>query len=171
MSRLYALTVGVIHFYALFFFFFIYSWHHFSAFLYLHISTKWGCRAQTSSSLKCGTCHSFSSKLTYRVLGESVQTTFYLVNHIPTPLLSHILPYEILHGKSPTYSHIRSFGCLCYVTNLTPMHKFDMCACRCIFVGYPLGQKGYCVYDLDTKKIFISQDVIFHEHLIRATVG
>ena len=155
-SRPYALTIGVNSFLcAVFFFFFLYPWHHFSTFLHLHTSTKWGCRAQTSSSLKCGTCHSFYGN----------QTACYIVNRLPTSFLSPRSIYEILHGKSPTYSHIRFFGCLCYATNLTPMHKFDMRARRCIFVGYPLGQKGYHVYDLDTKKIFISWDVIFHEPL------
>lgn len=34
-----------------------------------------------------------------------------------------------------------------------------------MFFGYPLGQKGYRVYDLETGKFFTSRDVIFHEHI------
>ena len=52
--------------------FFLYSWHHFSTFLHLHTSTKWGYRAQTSSSLKCDMGHSFSCKLSYGVIGGRV---------------------------------------------------------------------------------------------------
>lgn len=33
----------------------------------------------------------------------------------------------------------------------------------CIFIGYPTGQKGYKVYDLETKEIYISRDVVFVE--------
>ena len=44
-------------------------------------------------------------------------------------------------------------------------HKFDTRVQRYIFLGYPLGQKGYRVYDLVDKKIFTSRDVIFHENV------
>lgn len=58
---------------------------------------------------------------------------------------------------------MRVYGFLCFATNLTTTHKFDTRARRCIFLGYPLGQKGYRVYDLVDKKMFTSRDVIFHE--------
>ena len=32
------------------------------------------------------------------------------------------------------------------------------------FLGYLHGQKGYKVYDLERQKLFVSRDVIFHEH-------
>ena len=34
-----------------------------------------------------------------------------------------------------------------------------------IFVGYPQGYKGYKLYSLDTKKFFVSRDVVFHESI------
>jgi hypothetical protein len=54
---------------------------------------------------------------------------------------------------------------LCYATNLLPKHKFDARAHQCIFFGYPLGQKGYRLYDLDTQKFLSSLDVVFHENI------
>ena len=36
---------------------------------------------------------------------------------------------------------------------------------KCVFLGYPFGVKGYKVYDLSTKLVFISGDVIFHEDI------
>ena len=50
------------------------------------------------------------------------------------------------------------------------MHTFDMCAHRCIFVSYLIGQKEYRVYDLDTKKFFTSRDV-FHEHIFPFSIS
>ena len=44
-------------------------------------------------------------------------------------------------------------------------HKFDARAKPGIFVGYSYGQKGYHIYDLETHKIYVSRDVIFHESI------
>lgn len=40
-----------------------------------------------------------------------------------------------------------------------------MKARRCVFLGYPFGQKAYKLYDLTTKKIFTSRGVVFHESI------
>jgi len=34
-----------------------------------------------------------------------------------------------------------------------------------VFVGYPIGMKGYTLYDLHTKSLVISRHVIFYEHI------
>jgi len=74
-------------------------------------------------------------------------------------------PYEVLHGKPPSYEHIRVFGSLCYAYNLrTSGDKFNSKSRRCIFVGYPYGKKGWRVYDLETRQFFVSQDVVFYEN-------
>ena len=107
----------------------------------------------------------FQSHLTLNFLGESVLAAVYLINRILTPLLSRKIPFEKLYNRPPTYTHLRVFGYLCFATNVQPQHKFDQRARKCIFVGYPSGQKAYKVYDLETKKVFSSRDVIFHEDI------
>ncbi|VVA37824.1 PREDICTED: Retrovirus-related Pol poly from transposon, partial [Prunus dulcis] len=74
-----------------------------------------------------------------------------------------ISPYEKLYHKPPSYTHLRIFGCLAYATIVQPSHKFDPRAKRCVFLGYPFGQKAYKLFDLTTKKFFTSRDVVFHE--------
>lgn len=60
---------------------------------------------------------------------------------------------------------ISVFGCLCYVHNNEPQrHKFAPCSKPSICVGYPLGQRGYRMFDLDTKTIHTSRDVIFRKN-------
>lgn len=95
--------------------------------------------------------------------GECVLTSIYLINRSPTPLLSNITPFERLYNHAPSYDHLRTFGCLCYATMVHPISKFAPRSRRCIFVGYPSGQKGYKLFDLDSGKFFVRRDVRFHE--------
>lgn len=63
-------------------------------------------------------------------------------------------------------SHLKTIGCLCYALNLKPRHdKFAAKGRRCIFLGYPAGQKAYRLYDLDNHTVFVSRDVYFEEEI------
>ena len=83
---------------------------------------------------------------------------------MPTKLFVSKTPYEILFGKRPSYTHIKTVGCLCYAHNHgRERDKFDTRAVRCMSLGYPQGQKGWKLYDFDTKKVFVSRDVHFYK--------
>ncbi|CAL8150564.1 unnamed protein product [Prunus armeniaca] len=97
--------------------------------------------------------------------GECVLTAVHLINRFPTPLLSFHTPFERLYSKTPSFSHLRVFGCLAYATNVHVTHKFAPRAIPSVFLGYPLGQKAFKLYDLESHKIFTSRDVKFHENI------
>ncbi|RVW27296.1 Retrovirus-related Pol polyprotein from transposon TNT 1-94 [Vitis vinifera] len=122
-------------------------------------------KTQTPSAAATS-CRSPSSQVTSSTAlwhRQCVSIAVHIINRLPTPLLSRQTPFERLYGKLPSYSHIRVFGCLAYATNVHVPHKFAPRAKRCIFFGYPVGQKAYKLYDLDTHQMFTSHDVVFHE--------
>lgn len=80
---------------------------------------------------------------------DMILTTVYLINRTPSPQLHNLSPYELRYGHPPSYTHIRSFGCLCYAATIkSHLQKFDPRAQKCLFFGYPFGVKGYKVLDL-----------------------
>ena len=91
-------------------------------------------------------------------------TATYLINRMPTKVHKGKTPYEFLYGKTPTYDHLRTFGCLCFMS--TPKQgrdKFQPRAKPCVFMGCPFGKKADKVMDLEIQKFHVSRDIIFHE--------
>ena len=73
-------------------------------------------------------------------------------------------PYEVLNCKPPMIDHLKVFGCLCFVQNQDHRgDKFASRSRRCMFVGYPHGQKAYKVFDLEKRVFLVSRDVVFSE--------
>jgi len=105
----------------------------------------------------------FQANLPLSFWGECILTAAFLINKLPVRILNFKSPHEILFGKSPSYSSLRVFGCLCFAQNMHIENKFDARGKPCIFVGYPYGQKGYRIYDPSTLRITVSRDIIFHE--------
>lgn len=105
----------------------------------------------------------FQANLPLKFWGDCVLTATFLINRMPTTVLNGISPHEALFNIKPNYDFLKVFGCLAYAHNIHHKHKFDARARRCVFIGYPFGQKAYRLYDLDTHVTFTSRDVIFHE--------
>lgn len=83
---------------------------------------------------------------------------------MPMAVLDWKSPHEVLFGRTPDYSSLRIMGCLCFASPWPKPHdKYESCGIKCIFLGYLQGQKAYKLYDLTSKRIFSSRDVIFYE--------
>ena len=107
----------------------------------------------------------FHANLPKKFWGDCLLAATHLVNMLPIKILQWKSPYEVMFHKPPLYHTLRVFGCLCYAYNMN-IHKdkFDTRARKCIFLGYPYGQKAYKVYDLHTHTTFVSRDVVFFEN-------
>ncbi|XP_010256211.1 PREDICTED: uncharacterized protein LOC104596654 [Nelumbo nucifera] len=104
----------------------------------------------------------FQAHLPISFWGECVLTARYLINQTPSTLLGDKTPYEMLFEQSPSYKHLRVFGCLCF-SHTRDRDKFAARSRKCIFVGYPFGKKGWKLYDLESGDYFVSRDVVFSE--------
>nr|GMD83670.1 Retrovirus-related Pol polyprotein from transposon TNT 1-94 [Ipomoea batatas] len=64
----------------------------------------------------------------------------------------------------PQYQHLRVFGCLAFaVIPSCQRNKLSPRARKCTFLGFANGVKGYKLYDMQTKEVFLSRDVCFYE--------
>ena len=62
----------------------------------------------------------------------------------------------------PDFSHLKVFGCLAYAcTEFVGRTKLDPRSRRCVYLGYKHGTKGDSLFDLTTREIFLSRDVVF----------
>lgn len=86
--------------------------------------------------------------------------TVYLINRMPTPVLSMDSPYCHLFSVFPYYTKLRIFGCLCYQW-LRPYttNKLQPRSIPCVLVGYSLSQSAYFCLDPSTSRIYVSRHV------------
>ena len=96
---------------------------------------------------------------------EAVNTAVYLRNRSPMSSLKDSTLSEYWHNEKPDVSHLKVFGCNVFVHVPDPKRKkLDKKSISCIFVGYPEVNKGYKVYNPDTKKFLKSHDLVFLEN-------
>ncbi|KAL3375566.1 hypothetical protein AABB24_006833 [Solanum stoloniferum] len=107
----------------------------------------------------------FQGQLPIRFWGECILAVVIIINRVPSTVIGNKSPYYMLHKKQPDLSYMRTIGCLCYATKLIKGDKFGTRATKSVMLGYSSTQKGYKLYDWETKSIFVSQDVQFLEHI------
>jgi hypothetical protein len=56
----------------------------------------------------------FQASLLARYWAESLHAATYLLNLLPTKAIAAPSPHFALFGTTPSYVHLRVFGCACY---------------------------------------------------------
>ncbi|KAL0539908.1 hypothetical protein IC582_024129 [Cucumis melo] len=97
--------------------------------------------------------------------GEAALTSVYVINRLPSQVIHNISPFERLYGTPPTYSHLKVFGCACFVLLHSHEHtKLEPRARLCCFLGYGTEHKGFRCWDPISQRLRISRHVTFWEH-------
>ncbi|CAN1318227.1 Retrovirus-related Pol polyprotein from transposon TNT 1-94 [Linum perenne] len=97
-----------------------------------------------------------------RFWAEAVATACYVLNK--TLIRSDInkTPYELVKHRTPKLSYFHPFGCKCYVLN-TKDRNFDSRSCEAIFLDYSDRSKAYRIFNLKSRKVEESVQIIFYE--------
>nr|KYP76196.1 Retrovirus-related Pol polyprotein from transposon TNT 1-94 [Cajanus cajan] len=113
-----------------------------------------------------GVMHQTSSNLPKCFWSYAIGHSVHLINRIPTPVLRDKSPYEVLYSVAPDISMLKVFGSLCFASTLSNNRtKLDPRARKCIFIGFKQGTKGFILFDLKTREVFISRNVSFYENI------
>ncbi|GJZ67427.1 uncharacterized mitochondrial protein-like protein, partial [Tanacetum coccineum] len=73
--------------------------------------------------------------------------------------------YELLHGRPPSISFMRPFGCHVTILNtLDPLGKFDEKVDEGFFVGYSINSKAFRVFNTRTRKVEENLHITFLEN-------
>jgi hypothetical protein len=109
-------------------------------------------------------CLLFQASLPATYWAEALHTAMHLLNRLPSKAVSHPTPHFALYGTTPSYDHLRVFGCDCYPNiSATAPNKLSPRSTRCLFLGYSPDHKGYRCLDLTSHRIIISRHVVFDE--------
>ena len=91
-------------------------------------------------------------------------TVVFILNRAPTKALTGKTPFEAWHGRKPSVSFLRTFGCIDHVRKTTPnLTKLEDRSTPMVFLCYAKGTKVYQLYDPCGGKVLVSRDVVFDE--------
>ena len=104
----------------------------------------------------------YHANLPQYLWAEAIATAAYIRNRCPTSSFKEATPYELWFGVKPDVGHLRVFGSDVYVhIPEVKRRKLDKKALKGVFVGYPVGTKGYKIFDPESRKMLCSRDVTF----------
>jgi len=96
---------------------------------------------------------------------DAISTTCYVLNKVLIRPILKKTPYELFKGRKPNISHLKVFGCKCFILSngKDNLGKFDSKADEGIFLGYSLHSHTYRVYTRRTMVVEESMHVAFDE--------
>nr|GEU56860.1 ribonuclease H-like domain-containing protein [Tanacetum cinerariifolium] len=104
------------------------------------------------------------SKLPTIFWAEAVSTACYVQNRVLVVKPHNKTPYENFHGRTPTLSFMRPFGCPVTILNtIDHLSKFNGKADEGFFVGYSFNSKTFRVFNSRTRIVEENLHIRFSE--------
>jgi hypothetical protein len=94
---------------------------------------------------------------------DAINTACYISNRIFLRSILHLTPFELCYGCKPSVSHLRPFGCKCFVLKYGNLDKFESRSSDGILLGYTPHDRSYRVFNLDTNTVVESYGATFDE--------
>jgi hypothetical protein len=94
---------------------------------------------------------------------DAISTVCYISNRIFLRSILYLTPFELRFSRKPSVSHLRPFGCMCFVLKHDNLDKFESCSSDDILLSYTPHDRSYKVFNLVTNTVVESCDVTFNE--------
>jgi hypothetical protein len=88
-----------------------------------------------------------------RFWADAISTACYISNRIFMRLILQLTPFELHFGHKPSISHLRPFGCKCFILKHGNLDKFESHSFDGILLGYTPHGRSYRVYNLETNTV------------------
>jgi hypothetical protein len=98
-----------------------------------------------------------------RFWADGINTACYISNRIFLCSILHLIPFELRFGRKPAVSHLRPFGCKCFILKCGNHDKFDSHSSDGILLGYTPHGRSYRVFNLGTNTVVEPCYVTFDE--------
>ncbi|KAK0580561.1 hypothetical protein LWI29_003475 [Acer saccharum] len=100
---------------------------------------------------------------------EAVNTACYMGNKVFRRPRYRNTSYELWKGRKPNVSYFHTFGSKCYIlNNRDQLDKFDAKSDEGIFIGYALNSRAYRVFNLKTRTVMESSNVVIDDTRLKS---
>jgi hypothetical protein len=94
---------------------------------------------------------------------DAFSSACYILNRIFLCSILNLTPFQLRFGRKSSVSHLRPFGCKCFVLRHHNLNKFESRSSDGILLGYTPHDRIYRVFNLETNTVVESYDVTFDE--------
>jgi hypothetical protein len=92
---------------------------------------------------------------------DAISTACYISNRIFLCSILNLTPFELHFGCKPSISHLRPFGCKCFVVKHGNLDKFESPSSGGILLRYSPHGRSYRLFNHETNNVVESCDVTF----------